>query len=53
METIYRLEFNKNDYKKIVKYKTRKTINLEIYDKSFKFNEQDRIRELDYKSTNL
>ena len=50
---IYEFKFNKNDYKKIVKHKIRKTINLEIYDKSFKSRKQDRTRKLNYENINL
>ena len=50
---IYELEFNKNDYEKIVKHKTRKTINLRVRNKSSKSYKQDRTRKSDCESINL
>ena len=44
---VYKFELNRNDYEKIVKYKTRKTINLGIRNKSSKSRKQSRSKELD------
>ena len=50
---IYGLKFNKNDYRKIIKYKTRKIINLRVCNKSSKSCKQDRTRGSNRKSTDL
>ena len=50
---IYEFKFNKNDYKEIIKYKIKETINLRVRDKNSKSYKQDRSKELDCQNINL
>ena len=50
---IHEFKFNKNDYKKITKYKTRKIINLKVCNKSLKSCKQDKTKKSSYENTNL
>ena len=44
---IYKLESNRDNHEKVIKHKTRKTINLKIRNESLKSRKQDEFRELD------
>ena len=45
-KTIYEFKLNRNNHEETIKYKTRKTINSRIYDKSLKPRKQNRFERL-------